>query len=87
MVGKTDRKRQSKGCFETGIKTYLLGNVKYDKCVGNFNKEIDYILEAFSLYEKGVLPFKGNLGKQPNKIIEVFNILYRRRSKEQAKDN
>lgn len=85
-MSKTDRKRQSKGCFELGVKTYLLDNVKYNKCVGNYVKELDYILEAFSLYEKGVLPFKGNLGNQPNKIIEVFNIIYNRRAKEQDKE-
>jgi len=87
LMDKTDRKRQSKGCYGVGVKTYRLDNIKYSMCVGNFNKEIDYIIEAFSLYEKGVLPFKGNLGNQPNKIIEVFNIIFRRRAKEQEKNN
>ena len=48
--------------------------------MGNFVKPIDFLLEAFSLYEKGVLPFKGNIGEQPNKIMEVFNVIEVRRS-------
>jgi len=45
------------------------------KTIPELFKEAGYFIEAFSLYEKGMLPFKGNIGDQPNKIIEVFNLI------------
>jgi len=32
-------------------------------------------MDLFSNFEKGVLPFKGKLGQQPAKIIEVFQLI------------
>jgi hypothetical protein len=79
-MAKTDRKRKSKGCFDFTSKEYVLENILYKTCIANFNTPIDFLTEAFSLYEKGVLPFKGTLGEQPNRIIEIFNLIESRRN-------
>ena len=83
---KTDRKRISKGCFDFTSKNYRLENVRYLTCIGNFAVPIDFYIEAFSLYEKGVLPFEGNISDQPNKIIEIFQLIEVRRA-EKIKQN
>jgi len=80
MIDKTQRKRKSKGCSDFTSHSYRVGNIIYSTCVGNFVKEAGFLIEAFSLYEKGMLPFKGDLGGQPNKIMEVFNIIQNARS-------
>lgn len=80
MIGKTERKRQSKGCFDLTSKSYSLDNICYKTCIGNYAFNVQYFLEAFSLYEKGVLPFKGTVGEQPNKIMEIFKLIEVRRS-------
>jgi len=33
-----------------------------------------YYFELYSAFQKGILPYKGALVDQPNKIIEIFNI-------------
>ena len=81
MMKKADRNRRGKGCYDYKTKTFQVDNFKLYTCVGNYVKEIDYLVEAFSQYEKGLLPFKGGLGEQPNKIIEVFNLINTVRSK------
>lgn len=80
LVQKTERKRKSKGCFDFTSKNYRLENIRYNTCIGNFSIPIDYFVEAFSLYEKGVLPFKGGVGEQPNKIMEIFQLIEVRRA-------
>lgn len=75
--------RRSKGCFDYSTKAYRLANFRYDTCIGNFSKPIGYLVEAFLLYEKGVLPFGLTLGEQPNKIIEVFDLFSERRNQKQ----
>ena len=72
-------KRKSKGCYDYSTKVYRVENILYKTCIGNYNTSIDFYLEAFSMYEKGVLPFKGTLANQPNKLIEIFNIIELRR--------
>jgi hypothetical protein len=67
--------RKLKGCYDFTTKAYKLENIVYKSCVGNFTKNIVYFLEAFSQYEKGMLPYNGSLGEQPAKIIEIFNII------------
>lgn len=80
LVLKTEKKRKSKGCFDIISKSYRIDNIRYNTCIGNFAVPIDFFIEAFSLYEKGVLPFKGSIGEQPNKIMEVFQLVEVRRS-------
>lgn len=77
---KTLRKRESKGCFDYSTKSYKFDNLIFKTCPGNFVVPIDYFVEAFSLYEKGVLPFRGTIGDQPNKIMEVFQLIEVRRN-------
>ena len=80
MMNKAFTNRRSKGCFDYSTKAYRLGNFKYDTCIGNYAKPIDFYIEAFTLFEKGIMPFKGTIAEQPNKIIEVFNIFATRRN-------
>lgn len=81
------RKRKPKGCYDYSTKVYRLENIIYKTCIGNYNIDIGYFIEAFSLYEKGMLPFKGTLGEQPNKMLEIFGIIEQRRSeKREAKE-
>ena len=79
LTEKTNRKRQTKGCFDYKSRTYRLENFKYNNCIGNHAIPIDFYIDAFLMYEKGVLPFEGTLGDQPNKMIQIFGILYHRR--------
>lgn len=78
-VKKTLVKRKSQGCFDFTSKSYAVENIRFRSCVGNYTSNIDFISQAFSLYEKGLLPFKGDLGDQPNKIMEVFSLIETRR--------
>lgn len=80
LVKKTEKKRMSKGCFDLTSKSYRIDNIRYNTCIGSFAVPIDFFIEAFSLYEKGVLPFKGSIGEQPSKIMEVFQLIEVRRS-------
>lgn len=69
-------KRSSKGCFDFTTRTFLLDNVKYKSCVGNFTLDgLGYYYEVYLNYEKGLLPYEGNLSRQPNKIMEVIQII------------
>lgn len=69
-------KRKSKGCFDFTTRTFLLDNVKYSSCLGNYTLQgVSYYYELFFNYEKGVLPFEGDLGRQPNKIVEILHII------------
>ena len=72
---KTKRNRKLKGCFDISTKTYQLGDYVYKSCIGNYTKDINFILESFALYSKGVMPFSGTLVDQPSKIIEIFDII------------
>ena len=80
MIAKTERNRTAKGCFKLGVKSYTIDNILYKSCIGNYVAPIDFYIEAFSLYEKGMLPYLGTLGEQPNKIIEIFQVIDRRRT-------
>ena len=69
-------KRKSMGCFDFTTRTFLLDNVKYSSCIGNYTLQgLGYYFEAFLAYEKGMLPFEGDLGMQPNKMVEVLHII------------
>ena len=69
-------KRKSKGCFDFTTRMTLLDNIKYKSCVGNYTLQgISYYYELYFNYEKGLLPFEGDLGLQPNKILEILHII------------
>jgi hypothetical protein len=80
LVKKTERSRMLKGCFDLTTKQYRLENIKYLSCLGNYTTNIDFLLDAFAFYEKGIMPFSGPLGEQPSKIISIFNIIEVRRN-------
>lgn len=80
MIKKSERNRQTKGCFDLKTKSYRLENIRYNNCVGNHVTDVGYLMEAFVMYEKGHLPFQGTIGEQPNKIMEIFDLIYRRRA-------
>ena len=80
LMKKTEKKRRSKGCFDLTSKDYRIDNIRYNGCIGNFVTPIDFFVEAFSLYEKGVLPFEGTISEQPNKIMEIFQLIEVRRA-------
>ena len=82
--------RDSKGCFGGKDKTFkkmygakqritglVIGGIEYTTCLCNHNNSlINLYMTFYDLYEKfGVMPFEGPIADQPNKIIEVFNII------------
>jgi len=79
MIEKGMRSRRSKGCFDFTSKAYRLENIRYNNCIGNHAVPIDFFMEAFALFDKGIMPFDGALADQPNKIMEVFDLIDRRR--------
>lgn len=55
---------------------YYVDNIGYKSCLCTFkHPDMNYYLTLFNQYDKGVLPFKGSLTEQPNKIVEVFNLI------------
>lgn len=87
LTDKTERTRKLKGCFDYTTKSYRLENIKYDTCIGNYVTNLDYLFDAFGLYEKGIMPFDGPLSNQPSKIISIFNIIEVRRNEKKAANN
>jgi hypothetical protein len=86
--GRGFKKRKSLGCFDFTTRTYLLDNIKYKSCIGNYTLQgLGYYYELFINYEKGILPFEGSLGKQPNKIMEVIQIIDNTKKEQQKKAN
>jgi hypothetical protein len=83
---KTEKKsiafRKGKGCFGPVNNGFLVGidkeskSVKFSGCPGNYTSlSVNYFIDLNSKYELGVLPYKGTLGDQPAKIIEVFQAI------------
>ena len=69
-------RRKQKGCFDYTSRTYELEDYKYFTCLGNFNDSyVRYYWELYLKYKEGMLPYKGSIQQQPNKIIEIFGIL------------
>ena len=74
--------KKSKGCFDFKTRFFRVGvdstsvSVKFSGCVGNYTSlSVNYYVDLFYQYQKGVLPFKGKLGDQPSKIIEIFQLI------------
>jgi len=50
--------------------------IKYRTCPGNFyDLSLPHLLALHKQYENGVLPYPGSLMDQPNKILEVFDVI------------
>jgi len=63
-----------------------IGNPKlnYTNCVGNhFNNYWAYWINYTDTYEKGILPFSGTVLEQPNKFVEVMNLVQNLKSEDQ----
>ena len=64
------------GCFDYTSRTYQLEDFKFYSCIGNFqDTSVRYYWELFQKYQQNMLPYKGSLQEQPNKIIEIFNFI------------
>ena len=69
-------KQLGKGCFDAGIKSYDIAFLNFKICPGNlYNSYINYIWELFTHYQNNLLPYSGNIGQQPAKIIEIFDVI------------
>lgn len=63
--------------------------VNYRKCVGNyFSQSALNWIEAYGVYDKGVMPMPGSFMDQPNKAIECLKTigLYRLRQQQIARE-
>jgi hypothetical protein len=70
------KKRLSKGCFDTKTKQYIIGNIVFKTCLGNYqNSIVNHYWMLYTHYQNNLLPYNGSYGDQPAKVIEVFNII------------
>lgn len=89
----TANSRASKFCTSLSPENTFIAEldfIKFRTCPGNFTRpEILSWLTAFQRYKAGVLPYPGALLDQPNKVIELFDILQAEETKrdiERAKE-
>lgn len=76
--------RESKGCtsISKNVRHELEPDLKFRTCPGNFfSHQTLNFLEMHHQFESGVLPYRGSLGEQPNKIIEIFRVIGLHRSR------
>lgn len=74
----TERSRTAKAC--TKMSDTAIHNIDreifFKKCVGNyFTFPVLHWIRAHNHFEKGILPFPGSLMDQPNKAMEVFEVV------------
>ncbi len=83
-VDRLNAIRKNKGCFDTVTRIHKLDNLIYYSCIGNFtHTSVDYLIELYFNFQRGVMPFKGGIQEQPNKIIEIFQIIEQVNSEKQ----
>ena len=72
-----EKSRRVKGCWDQTVKPIArIGDISFTKCVGNYHAPIVLkYLEMYHAYEKGILPYRGSLSEQPNKILEIFGVI------------
>jgi len=81
--------RTAKGCYGVLEKpVHNADRMAFSRCIGNFfsYSALGYI-EMHGMYEKGVLPFQGSLGDQPNKVIELFGVVKSFKIEKMEKDH
>lgn len=84
--GRGLAKRKSKGCFDFTTRSFLLDNVSYKACIGNYTLQgTGFYFELYKNYEKGILPYDTSLGNHPNKLIEVLHIIDNYKKEEEKK--
>jgi hypothetical protein len=71
------KSRDNKGCFSVrDIDLHRVDDVAFSTCVGNVaSPGFNFVIELYSKYAKGILPFDGALADQPNKLIEAFAVI------------
>ena len=70
--------RKSKACEETKeTALHAIGtDIGFKTCIGNYYSQWLFPwIEAYQMYQKGVLPFPGSMSEQPNKVIELFRVI------------
>jgi hypothetical protein len=64
--------KSQKPIFETE------NGIKYYRCPANFaNFSIMHFIDMVKHFRNGVMPFSGSMMEQPNKVIEVLNLIDR----------
>lgn len=69
---------KNKGCSTVLEKPFSSWNddIKYKTCPVNFyDQSVVTYIDLFRQFDKGLLPFTGGLLEQPNKIMEIFNLI------------
>lgn len=81
-------KKKSKGCFDfKTMKSYIKLDDKgsflsFLGCPGNYTSlSVNYYMDLFYQFDVGVLPFKGNIGEQPAKVVEIIKLISSRINK------
>jgi hypothetical protein len=83
---KIDRSRYTEAqlkALEASVKTKIVEhkilNLKFTRDLIEFSKNVynfEYLMTLYSSFKQhGTLPYQGSLSDQPNKIIEVFNVI------------
>ena len=86
---RTDDFRQAKGC-KSIVKhnVYQSDNFIFHRCPGNFVRyEVKSFINTYNRMQNGILPFEGGYFDQPNKIVEILNLIDGYYQDKQAKEN
>lgn len=86
----TLKMRKLKGCWDISEKPRVeVDDIKYKTCPGNYyDGSVVSLIEMFSRFENGIMPFEGGYGDQPAKLINAFNLIdaIRRQKQTEADD-
>jgi len=84
--GRGVAKRKSKGCFDFTTRSFLIDNIQYKSCIGNYTLQgLGYYFELAVNYDKGMTPTGQDIGDCPNKLIEVIHAIDSIKKEEQKK--
>ena len=80
--------RKANGCKVIADKVkYQINNIGYKSCFCTYRHPyFNTYLFLYKNYEKGLLPFEGNILDQPAYIIEVFNLIETLKLEKEAED-
>ena len=72
-----ERQFKIKSCKDSGSFRFQIGNIRYNKCPGNFvTPQVSYLLSLFTDYEQhGGFPESGSLLDQCYKTWEIVSII------------
>lgn len=88
----TAKLRNTKACETTGDYIHLIRDesvtIRFGTCIGNFfSPSVMHWIEAFDSFEKGTMPFTGNLMEQPSKLLDVMRIIRGHKLRQQEIDH